>query len=440
MAARMHQRIFFFNSVNFSFILRFCHPFRSLCIGFVRDKTLLSVTNTDKNENTNGQNKFDKSSMRLRVFNKIHIWKVTMILTLITFCIWMWNFNRTRDVNKMIIKTCLSNEHNLQIYDIEKYIKSLRNDSNDACRKVIQILDQIFDIDPSSRSLKYSNVGFVERVEQWFDNNETLIEELKNQKIVTIYNKWSRVTSSYNTLRNKRPKYHQKVEEILEIVERSAKRCDFCQRFLAEDSLNLSNNKKIIIADNAFKIQDHNALFIFKKHNPLTLEIEDFEALFEIVEDWFQAVIKDSGKDHTHPALAWDSLPASGASQIHAHFHGFLGKNHKLGQFRGLQDAEKAYQTKFPGSNLIENYIDIHIGLGLSLKIGSVMILTPLDSIKDHEFTILGKSVDQDFVKALFLIYQTFLFELKIYSWSSAMSWPSPGLFKDYAMLRIGNL
>ena len=42
----------------------------------------------------------------------------------------------------------------------------------------------------------------------------------------------------------------------------------------------------------------------------------------------------DSDHGHSHPMLAWDSMPPSGGSQVHTHMHGFVGRGHKLGHFR----------------------------------------------------------------------------------------------------------
>ncbi len=37
-----------------------------------------------------------------------------------------------------------------------------------------------------------------------------MIEEFKEQKITTVYNKWTRVTTAYNSIRGQKPKHVQK--------------------------------------------------------------------------------------------------------------------------------------------------------------------------------------------------------------------------------------
>ena len=62
----------------------------------------------------------------------------------------------------------------------------------------------------SSRLLSYTNRGFQIKVSQWFNGDLELIEEFKKQKITTVYNKWTRVTTAYNSIRGQKPKHVQK--------------------------------------------------------------------------------------------------------------------------------------------------------------------------------------------------------------------------------------
>ena len=41
------------------------------------------------------------------------------------------------------------------------------------------------------------------------------------------------------------------------------------------------------------------------------------------------------------------------------------------------------------------------------------MVLTPLDAVKNHEFMILGPTVDETFAHALHAVHLTFVDELK---------------------------
>ena len=77
----------------------------------------------------------------------------------------------------------------------------------------------------------------------------------------------------------------------------------------------------------------------------------------------------DSDHGHSHPMLSWDCMPASGGSQLHTHMHGFVGRGHKLGHFRGHEEARKSYERKHHKSDLTQDYINVHIALGLGLRL-----------------------------------------------------------------------
>ena len=155
-------------------------------------------------------------------------------------------------------------------------------------------------------------------------------------------------------------------------------------------------------------------MFILKKHNPLSLDLSDYVALFKAANEWFDIAMQHSGHGHSHPMLVWDSLPPSGASQIHAHAHGFLGRGHKLGRFRGYEEGRKAYALNYHGSDFTQDYINVHVALGLGVWMGSNVVIAPMDAVKDHEFVLFGPEVDESFAKLVYAIHLTYIDELNV--------------------------
>ena len=70
-----------------------------------------------------------------------------------------------------------------------------------------------------------------------------------------------------------------------------------------------------------------------------------------------------------------------------------------MGDFRTLDDAQNIYRSKNGGS-YIRDYAESHLKLGLGVRLGSVVILVPLDAHKDHEFVIISPNLNQDWVRA----------------------------------------
>ena len=48
-----------------------------------------------------------------------------------------------------------------------------------------------------------------------------------------------------------------------------------------------------------------------------------------------------------------------------------------------------------------------------------MVVLTPLDAIKAHEFVIYGPKVDDKFAEIVHIIHLTYTQELSVFSWSS---------------------
>ena len=204
------------------------------------------------------------------------------------------------------------------------------------------------------------------------------------------------------------------VSNFNQSITQSEKSCDFCSGNLAFDPLGSFENEQVIVAASAIKQQDFDVLFILKKHNPLSLDLSDYVALFKAANKWFDIAIQNSDHGHSHPMLIWDSLPPAGASQIHAHAHGFLGRGHKLGHFRGYEEGRKAYASMYQGSDLTQDYINVHIVLGLGVRVGPHVVIAPMDAIKEHELVIFGPEVDESFAELVYVIHLTYI-ELSVF-------------------------
>ena len=144
---------------------------------------------------------------------------------------------------------------------------------------------------------------------------------------------------------------------------------------------------------------------------------------------WFRKV-HELTKTHTHPMMAWDIMPHAGASQVHPHFQGFLGKGKYLGKMGKLQEVIRSYKQTM-NRDYLNDYIDLHISIGLGVRFRSTSILVPIDATKENEFIIIGSTSLSDWVRALYLIHRTYIEELKVYCFSSGMAWPSYIVIED---------
>ena len=128
--------------------------------------------------------------------------------------------------------------------------------------------------------------------------------------------------------------------------------------------------------------------------------------------------------------MIWDIMPHAGASQIHPHVQGFLGNGKYLGKMGKLNHASLWYRSK-NNRDYLEDYINVHVALGLGIRYHSASIIVPIDSQKDNEFVIIGKTNLSDWIRAMYFIHRTYIEELKVYCFSSAMAWPTFILSED---------
>ena len=133
---------------------------------------------------------------------------------------------------------------------------------------------------------------------------------------------------------------------------------------------------------NTFKYDKWHGLILARKHNPLTLNQEEFVDMFSTALNWYKEV-KKLDKNAKYPSLMWDVMPKSGASQVHPHFQTSLGVNNYYGALRRWLDASKRYYYD-NNRNFFDDFILIHNSLGLSYKYRSAYLIANLVRYSNH--------------------------------------------------------
>lgn len=156
----------------------------------------------------------------------------------------------------------------------------------------------------------------------------------------------------------------------------------------------------------------------------------------DIAIKWFRKV-HELERTNTHPMMVWDIMPHAGASQVHPHIQGFFGKGKYLGKMGRLEGALLSY-NRVNKRDYMNDYINLHISLGLGFRYRSTAILVPIDAKKDNEFIIIGSTSLSDWIRAMYFIHRTYIEELKVYCFSSGMAWPSSILSTD--QIKLNNI
>ena len=126
-----------------------------------------------------------------------------------------WILHGEGKSQQSVNKSCLKGE----IADLSNFLEQkyhISDQSSSECLSALSKIELIFELDVSSKPLIYDkNGGFSKKVFKWFNGDTKVIAQFKNQKVITIYNKWTRSTTAYNSIKSKKPKKTQNQETKL---------------------------------------------------------------------------------------------------------------------------------------------------------------------------------------------------------------------------------
>ncbi|PSN58498.1 hypothetical protein C0J52_00771 [Blattella germanica] len=227
--------------------------------------------------------------------------------------------------------------------------------------------------------------SFVAKVRSWLGGNEELMKEAYHQQVIQVNNHYSNEQTVFNLLRSKRPISNSK-EDPLEYVDKlndeTKDSCDFC-------------NYKTSTAEDVFG---------------------------------------------SYPMMVYDTLPKGGASQFHPHAHGFLATNY-LSHMKVQSKASSDYKDE-NDSEYWNDFIEIHHALGLTVRFGDAIAVSPLTPVREHEVMIFSNQPSTDLFRLYYYVIQAYYQKVRRMCFSTGIAFPTmcPGNNKDSlpAMVRIG--
>ncbi|CAF3583204.1 unnamed protein product [Rotaria socialis] len=328
---------------------------------------------------------------------------------------------------KHCLKTKLAQK--LVVEDLVKYLNNAHTSKNQICRQFATIFYAIFRLEEMYGLLKLSPV-YLNKINQWLHNDQILIEQIKKQRIIKIYNRYTHEEMLYNYMRSQRPQTKSDIspnEYTSKLLEDSRKTCDFCgKNYLnstAEDRLGRLEHRLSYTAANTFKYDRWHTLIVSRNHDTLHLTEDEIGDMFELAQEWFHKAYSMEPM-YTCPEMIWDAMPKSGASQMHTHLQASLGFDIYYGNIERTRQGARFYAQNNNGRNYFKDYLYIHQVLGLTIQIGNTTVIVHLTPIKDLEIMIMDEKLNRNFYKALHLVLRTFVDDLNEYSFSFGMYLP----------------
>nr|XP_022296019.1 uncharacterized protein LOC111105857 [Crassostrea virginica] len=325
-------------------------------------------------------------------------------------------------------KYCMKSETPLSLEAYPKMIETWRASKDIPCQDMYKRFSAIFTITQNPAKVVIPE-SFAEKVKGWLGGNIELFNNVKDQRILFIYNEYTREQNVYNPLREKRPMSvpaRPEREYVEEISAKSAKTCDFCRykTNTAEDVFGRVEGEFSFTAANTFKLDHWHTLSLIMKHHPLNWTYTQFTDLMHTSQKWLQKAYAID-RSYKYPMLIWDMLPHGGASQIHPHVHNFLDRTRYQGSVENWRMAANLYTKDHPHNNYFSDLIMIHMSLGLGVKYGRAVALASLLPKKDNEVIIISQEADKDFFDLLYFTYRAFVDDMEKLCYSSGMGFPS---------------
>mgnify|MGYP002803535954 FL=1 len=294
-----------------------------------------------------------------------------------------------------------------------------------SCRTAYDVFSRLFYFRKSDTEVLLSET-FSQTVLKWFNGNKDLLEQTKQQFILVMMNKYTKDATLINPLRNKRPGFAggPDVDKYVKrIVEESRGDCDFCnyQKQSGMDTFGYLQSEHSVTIANTFKIERFHGLGLWKHHNPLEFNEDQFLDLMELSQKWFRKCY-EIDETFTLPSLLWDILPKASASQIHPHIHMFVSKDFYFAGWEKIFRAADEYKlTK--GRNYFNDVITIHTILKLNITFGDAVAYVSLTPSVSYEVVIVSKRPGNDLFKLFYRIMKAFM-KMKLYAVTAGAVFP----------------
>lgn len=323
------------------------------------------------------------------------------------------------------IEDCFRNNMRYGIEYLYDNIQLWRSTRNSNCKASFEKFVKLYVVDVKEGKI-FLHPKFANKVHEWLGYDQNLYEEVKQQKVIHVYHKFSHKLTAYNPIRAKRPMAKpQKPSKLYieELINQSLPGCDFCNAEImtAGEIFGRIQGKSSLSAANTFKIDKWHGLFIPDKHSILEINNQEFLDLFNTSLRWFGMVASMDSKAR-FPVLFWDMFPAAGASQVHVHIHGILGD----GLYRGALNEELRISNEYlseTNSNYWQDLVEVHDRLGLAVFFGKAVAIAPLTSQKDHELLLISQMPNTDIFNLLYFVIQAY-HSIERFCYSSSMALP----------------
>lgn len=264
-------------------------------------------------------------------------------------------------------------------------------------RQEREVFRRIFDA-----KVVYGELRPPEAMHPWLMQQFGSVASVFRQKIVRVTNLVTGEGVLFNELRARRPMNAREQLGLKAQILDGLRNDPLAQPLTdtPEDVFGRVRGKHCITASNIAKYDGLHAIVIFDDPDPLRFDEARLADYIVTAWRWAQAA-------HEYDPLAgyflfvWNCLWRAGASLIHGHAQVLLTRHYHYSLIERLRRAAVGYADG-NGSNYFQDVFRVHQALGLGWERDGVQVQACLCPIKEKEVMVMGQSLDDAFLRAVY--------------------------------------
>lgn len=263
-----------------------------------------------------------------------------------------------------------------------------------------------------------------EHMHRWIVRYFGAVENVTEQRVVRVTNRWTLEGALFNGLRAQRPLEARIPRDLAEEIQRaSPDPFDEPLWNTPEDVFGRIESEYCVTASNIAKYDGLHGVVIFREHDPLAFTRESVRDALDVSQQWF-AKSRELDASAVYPLIMWNCLWKSGASIPHGHLQVSLTRGMHYSGVERLRQAAVRFREAHQRS-YFDDLFAVHEALGLGRSINGVRVMANIAPLKEKECVLMADALDETFADVIYDVLATLTRDLNVASFNLVV-WHPP--------------
>lgn len=254
----------------------------------------------------------------------------------------------------------------------------------------------------------------------WVEETYGSTDQVVEQQIVKVTNRWTLQTSLFNPFRAQRPQKDGDSGSLAdEIFGDGPDPFDEPEERTSEDTFGRIRGQHCMTASNLAKSDAQHGVIVFREHNPWMITEDAFYDAIEVAKAWF-AQCRQARENAIYPLAIWNCLWKSGASINHAHMQLLMTGSMHYGEIERLRRVAVEYQSQHE-SRYVDDLFRTHQSLGLGFEGNGIRLLAHLTPLLSRECVLFADKLDEGFARTIHRVIRLMNEQMDVTSFNLAV-------------------